>query len=332
MDIRADKEIHVDNASSSLIKVKGLSFRYPYRRNLALKDVSFAVQAGAFFCCLGPNGAGKSTIVKLLTGRLRPTPGCVWIMDNDIAQSASQTIPMLGILTDDMALPGGLTVEEVLVFTARGFGCSDKTAVQLSGEVIAQVQMDEHRKVQIRHLSAGLRRRVEIGQALINRGRLIFLDEPTVSLDPAASREIRQLIKQIHAQGTTIFYTTHLLHEVEELGTDVLIIDRGQVVLFDNLQELRRRQGEFVRIDFGGEDELMQGVEAVAGLASNLRRQDHSVLIPIKDSGERQQVMDRALEVLQAQQVKIAGIRFYQEGIEEIYQRVVAGAGDAHES
>lgn len=317
---------------NTLIKVKGLSFKYPHRRNPALKDVSFAVREGDFFCCLGPNGAGKSTIVKLLTGRLRPTPSCVWIMDNDMARSVSQIIPMLGILTDDMALPDSLTVEEVLVFTARAFGHSGKIACQLSDEVIAQVQMGEHRKVQIRHLSAGLKRRVEIGQALINRGRLIFLDEPTISLDPVASREIRQLIKQIHAQGVTIFYTTHLLHEVEELGTDVLIIDCGTVVLFDDLQELRRRQGEFVRIDFGGEDELTQGVEVVAGLAPDFRRQDHSVLIPIKDSGERQQVMDETLGVLQVQQVKITGIRFYQEGLEEIYRRVVAGAGDAHES
>lgn len=316
----------MDNASSPLIEVKNLSFKYPYRRKLALKDVSFTVQKGAFFCCLGPNGAGKSTLVKLLTGQLRPARGCIWVMKNDMAQSASQVKQMLGVLTDDMALPQGLTVEEVLIFTARAFGHSKETSLQLSDEVIAQVQMDEHRKVRIGHLSTGLRRRVEIGQALINYGRLIFLDEPTISLDPVASHEIRQLIKQIHAQGVTIFYTTHLLHEVEELATDVLVIDRGEVVLFDNLQELRRRQGEFIRVDFDGESELAQGVEVISRTGLDLRREGHSVFIPIEDS-ERQQIMAKTLEALQAHQVKFDGIHFYQEDLEEIYRRVVEGTG-----
>ncbi|MBU2609982.1 MAG: ABC transporter ATP-binding protein [Chloroflexi bacterium] len=233
----------------------------------------------------------------------------------------------LGVLTDNLALPQGLTVEELLTFSARAFGFPKKTAIQLSDEVIAQVQMGEHRKERIGYLSSGLKRRVEIGQALINRSRLVFLDEPTIGLDPLASREIRELIKQLHAQGTTIFYTTHLLNEVEELGTDVLVINHGEVVLVESLKELQRKQEIFVRVTFDSKEEFVRGKDVLLLFGSRLRLENQSILIAVKGD-ERQQLMNKTLETLQVNQIKIAGVSFYQDNLEEIYRRVMEGQGD----
>jgi ABC-2 type transport system ATP-binding protein len=307
--------------SPPIISIENLSFNYG--RKEVLRDISFSVKRGAFFCLLGPNGAGKTTIVRLLTGQLRPQQGSIRMLGYNVAQAPQSVMAQIGVLLDNMSLPYYLTVEEVFNFAGRALGYDKVKAKEISDDVIAQVRLEDHRYEQIGHLSSGLRRRVEIGQALVNRGQLIFLDEPTILLDPISSQEIRLLIKQIHEQGVTVFYTTHLLHEVEELCTDVAIINYGRLILHESFESLRNRQKPYIRIAFDRQKDKLLALDLISGMEMEPLLGKKDILIPVQRSDAPEHVMDKTLQLLQAQSVGFQGIEILRPGLEEIYRQIV---------
>jgi ABC-2 type transport system ATP-binding protein len=208
---------------------------------VALDDVSFAVMAGETFGLIGPNGSGKTTIIRLLLGLGQPTSGSVHVLGHPMPnrQAASQ----IGYMTQASALYGELSVTENLRFFAALYGLRGRAATQRIGEILALVDLTERAKSPVQTLSGGMRQRVSLAAALVHRPRLLFLDEPTVGIDPELRHAFWDYFARLNGEGITIVVSTHHLDEAarcHRLG----LLRFGKLLAVDTPAALRQQSGQ----------------------------------------------------------------------------------------
>lgn len=226
------------NATSPPIDVRNLS-KY-YGSVHAVDDISFSVQQGEIFGLLGHNGAGKTTAIRMMTGRTLPTHGSVHIAGFDIATQLDQVKPLINLVFEDQNLYERMTGQDNLSFFASLYG-APKARVS---ELLDRVELDAGaRKRKVKTYSSGMKQRLLIARALINNPRILFLDEPTRGLDPSSARELRQIVRQMSEQGTTVVLTTHYMEEADELCGRVAFLASGKIVALDTPTELKLRYG-----------------------------------------------------------------------------------------
>jgi ABC-2 type transport system ATP-binding protein len=207
----------------------------------AVEDLTFAVELGEILGVLGPNGAGKTTAIRVLTTILAPTWGTFTV--GGIPSSRPADIRRrIGVLPESGGYPERQTGEEYLRYHARLFGQSRMGSRAVAEELLGEVGLHEGRRSLIAGYSRGMRQRLGIARALVNRPDVVFLDEPTLGLDPAGQRQMLETVRQLaRERGATVLLSTHLLAEVEETCTRVLILNRGRVVADGTVAEITRR-------------------------------------------------------------------------------------------
>ncbi len=209
------------------IRIENL--RKLFGKVIALDGLTLNVEQGTIFGFLGPNGAGKTTTIRLLTGLARPTAGRAWIMEEEISASRSVNT-RIGYLPEDPAFYSWMTPAEFLDHITRLFGFSHSERKTRTQELLEHVGLNEVRKRRIGGFSRGMRQRLGIAQALVNRPEVLFLDEPASALDPAGRKDVLDLISQLHGK-CTVFMSTHILADVERVCDTVGIINRGKLVV-----------------------------------------------------------------------------------------------------
>lgn len=224
------------------IEIKNLSYSYGERK--ALRDVSFSVPAGSFFCLLGPNGGGKSTLLKILSTLELPQTGSVEIFGNPLKGKLQALRSQIGIVFQSPALDKKLSVFENLLHHGHLYGLSGKALQNRCDELLNFMGLADRKDDRSESLSGGLNRRVEIAKSLIHKPKLLILDEPTTGLDPNIRREIwRDLKRQQELENLTVLFTTHLLEEADSSGR-VAMLDQGRLVAEGTPQELKALLGE----------------------------------------------------------------------------------------
>ncbi len=226
-----------------MIRLKRLEKSYGSTK--ALQGVSLRIPRGELFAFLGPNGAGKTTAIRILTGLTRLSGGKAWLGGHDIETEAIASKRTCGVVHQQLNLDGELTVEENLDLHGRLFGLSAAKRRERTDLLLDYVGLLDRRKSLVRQLSGGMKRRVMIARALVHEPRILFLDEPSVGLDAAIRRRIWALIRRIHAEGTTVFLTTHYIEEAEFLAQRVAFLDQGRIVALDSPGNLMARQGSW---------------------------------------------------------------------------------------
>jgi ABC-2 type transport system ATP-binding protein len=214
----------------------GLTKEFGSRR--AVDTLNLAIAPGGVFGFLGPNGAGKTTTIRMLLGLIRPTGGSGSILGYDIVAERSKILPHVGAIVESPAFYPYLSGRDNLRVLARTAGGEDSRRI---AEVLDTVDLSGRAGDKVKTYSLGMKQRLAIAAALLNNPRIIFLDEPTNGLDPAGTVEIRDLIRRLGASGHTIFLSSHLLHEVEQIATEVAIIDKGKLVMQGYVAELTRQ-------------------------------------------------------------------------------------------
>ncbi|MDR2614309.1 MAG: ABC transporter ATP-binding protein [Candidatus Accumulibacter sp.] len=222
-----------------------------YGRNKALDGLSLTVTAGEFFAFLGPNGAGKTTVIRILNGMTAMTSGRALIGGHDLAREPLAVKKLCGLAAQNLNLDGELSVRENLEIHGLLFGMSRADRQDRSHELLEYVEMEERADSLVKTLSGGLKRRLMIARALLHRPRLLFLDEPTVGLDPAIRRRLWGLIRKIRQDGVTVFLTTHYIEEAEFLADRVAFIHRGRLVSQGTPPELMAALGAWAVDRFG---------------------------------------------------------------------------------
>jgi len=205
----------------------------------AVKGISFAVEAGEVFGFLGHNGAGKTTTIRMLTGQLTPSGGTGRVGGFDIVRERSQIKSIIGVVFEDQNLYDRMSGRENLMFFARLHGVDARRV----DDLLHMVGLAERAGDRVKKYSNGMKQRLMIARALLNRPRVLFLDEPTRGLDPAAAHDIRQVIAELARLGTTAFLSTHYMDEADQLCRRVAFISEGRIVALDTPRELKLRYG-----------------------------------------------------------------------------------------
>lgn len=219
-----------------MIILENLSKRYGDRE--ALRGVDLHVRAGELFAYLGPNGAGKTTTIRILTGLSLPDGGRALVGGVDVAAEPTRAKALCGVVAQAVNLDQDLSVAENLDVHGRLFGMSATLRRSRAAEGLERLEMLDRSDTLVRELSGGQRRRVMIARALMHEPRILFLDEPTVGLDPTIRRKLWAAMKRIREAGTTILLTTHYIEEAEFLADRVAFLDNGKVAALGTPQEL----------------------------------------------------------------------------------------------
>jgi len=205
----------------------------------AVKNVSFEVEEGEVFGLLGPNGAGKTTTISILTGVIKPTSGTARIGGVDIQEEPLTVKQMTGLVPQDLALYPTLSARANLNFFGSIYGLSGKDLAKRVDQVLEVAGLVERQKEAIEKYSGGMKRRVNIAAGLVHQPRLLFLDEPTVGVDPQSRNHIFESVLQLNReQNLSIIYTSHYMEEVELLCNRVAIIDQGEIIALDTIKNL----------------------------------------------------------------------------------------------
>jgi ABC-2 type transport system ATP-binding protein len=210
----------------------------------AVDGVSFNIQAGEIFSLLGPNGAGKTTIISMLSCLLEPTSGDAIIDGHSITREAMEVKHIIGVVPQEIALYEELSARENLTFWGQMYGLGRMTLKTRVTEVLEQIGLADRAKDRIKTYSGGMKRRVNIGVGLLHKPLLLFMDEPTVGIDPQSRRNILDSVKDLNKAGMTVLYTTHYMEEAEELSHRVGIVDQGKMIAIGTQKELTQLVGE----------------------------------------------------------------------------------------
>lgn len=215
-----------------------------YNNVPVVNDLSLMIEPGEVFGLLGPNGAGKSTTIRMLTTLTQPTQGEIVVAGYDVVRQPFGAKKQIGVVLQQTSVDLDLSVWENMEFHGRMHHIPNSIRQKEIQRWLEYVELDDRRNDLVKTLSGGMKRRLQIARALLHRPQILFLDEPTVGLDPQTRRRLWEIIKGLNQQGMTILLTTHYMEEVEYLCNRIGIMDSGKLIALGTLAELKRQHGE----------------------------------------------------------------------------------------
>jgi len=242
------------------------------------------------FSLLGPNGAGKTTTISMLSCLLAPTEGDAIIAGHSVAKDPMAVKRAIGIVPQDIALYEDLSAVENLLFWGRMYGMSGGVLKQRVADVLEEVGLADKAKQRVKTYSGGMKRRINIAVGLLHKPRLLFMDEPTVGIDPQSRRNILDSVKALNQQGMTVLYTTHYMEEAQELSQRVGIIDHGKLIALGTQRELTQMVGQLdaLRLHLPEGQEIGPFVEALQALPDvrQVTAADHELVLLVPEAQE----------------------------------------------
>jgi len=282
-----------------------------FSRTHAVVDVSFDVARGEIFGLLGPNGAGKTTTIRMMLDIFKPDRGTISILGGPMDEGKKD---LIGYMPEDRGLYQDLPLERCLLYLASLKGLSATTARDRLAGYLERFDLAAHKDKKVKELSKGMQQKAQIINTILHRPELVVIDEPFTALDPINTQLVKDLIRELRSQGTTILMSTHQMHQVEELCDRILLIDDGRDVLYGKLDEIRRRySGHAVLVSTAGELPELAGVEEISS-------QNSTVRLTLADDTGPQDV----LSALVASGVVVERFEIAIPTLDEIFIRVVA--------
>ena len=289
---------------------------YPRRLTRALRGVNLSIPRGVIFGLLGPNGAGKTTLLSILATLLLPDAGEAKVLGHDVVREARSIRPRLNMASGNSSFIWSLRAPEILAFYGRLYGLHGKSLARKVDELVALCELEEYRKVPYQELSTGLKQRLALAKSLVNDPELLFLDEPTLGLDPDISVRMRAQIAALRRErGTTILLTTHYMREAEELCDEIAFIKAGQIPARGTADALKRqiKIGDVIALRL----DPASG-EGLADLPGVLRCVSHDSRVECTvDSAEKR--LAQILSWLHEQGVMVRDVDVHEPDLEEVF-------------
>ena len=309
-------------SSESIIMVQNLTKMFGDFK--AVDDVSFDIKKGEIFGLLGPNGAGKSTTIRMLSTLTRPTKGTATIGGFDIVKQDTDVRKLIGIVSEKMIMYNRLTARENLWFFGNLFGMPRKELNARIAELLTLVQLSKWEKAQVGTFSTGMKQKMNIIRALLNMPQVLFLDEPTLGLDPQSTVEIREFIKKLNRENnTTILITTHMMGEADLLCDRIGIIDHGKIVALDTSTNLKNAisgaNTTVLTLEISNlTPDLLATVRALPCVETVA--QENSNHLKIHAHGE--DAFDSIIDTLRAQKTNIVSMQNIQPTLEDVFLHI----------
>jgi len=291
----------------------------------AVDNISFSVQSGEIFSLLGPNGAGKSTTISMLSCLLKPSNGDATIMGHSILKDPQGVKESIGVVPQDIALYEDLSARENLLFWGRMYGLGGKLLGQRIDEVLELIGLVDRQKGRVGKFSGGMKRRVNIGVALLHKPKVIIMDEPTVGIDPQSRRHILDGVMSLNRQGVTVLYTTHYMEEAQEISDHIAIMDNGRLIAYGTHDELVQIVGEQDRIDLeviGEAGELVDTWRTINGI-HQATSEDGKVTLLADDSN---MVLPVVFEEAAKAGIRVSSVEIQEPNLETVFLHLTGRA------
>jgi ABC-2 type transport system ATP-binding protein len=287
----------------------------------AVDDVSFSVKKGEIFGLLGPNGAGKSTIIRMLCTLTRPTGGKASVAGYDIVRQDSKVRQHIGLVSEKMIMYDQLTARENLKLFGKLYNIPKERLDKKINELLSFVRMEKWADHKIDTFSTGMKQRINVIRALVNDPEILFLDEPTLGLDPQSTAEIRELTRRINAEnGTTIILTTHIMFEADVLCKRIGIIDHGKIVALDSPSNLKKLiSGSDVsafEIEIGNlAPQMMESLQTLGSVKSLVQEDPTHLLVRAKGDD----AFDGIVDSLRKNGAKVRMVKNLEPSLEDVF-------------
>ncbi|TXK41024.1 ATP-binding cassette domain-containing protein [Nonomuraea sp. C10] len=299
--------------NDSAIAASGL--RKAYKDKVVLDGVDLDVRTGTVFALLGPNGAGKTTTVHVLTTLLAPDAGKAVVAGHDVATETKAVRAAIGVTGQFASVDDLLTGEENLLMTADLLHLPRAEGRRIAGRLLDRFDLAGSAGKLVASYSGGMRRKLDLAMTLVGKPRIIFLDEPTTGLDPRSRRTMWQIIRELVADGTTIFLTTQYLQEADELADRIAVLDQGRLVAEGTADELKRRvPGGHVRLRFTSRDEL----DAAARVLPGSTRDDEELTLRVPGDGGVRSIR-ALLERLDTHAVEVGELSVHTPDLDDVF-------------
>ncbi len=302
--------------SQNIVETRGLMKRYGELE--AVKGLSFAIRRGEIFGFLGPNGAGKTTTISMLSCLIEPTQGTAIVAGHDVVKASSEVKRRIGLVPQELALYPTLSARDNLNYFGRIYGLRERELRPRVDEVLEMVGLAERAKAAVKTYSGGMKRRLNIAAGLLHRPEVLFLDEPTVGVDPQSRNAIFEHVERLRDEGMTILYTTHYMEEAERLCERVAIIDEGRIVTLDTPRKLI---GDFgggiihLGVGNGMADEILPQIRSLPGVKA-AARMDGKVKV---EAVQAQEALIRLLELFTRTGTDITALEVLEPNLETVF-------------
>lgn len=285
----------------------------------AVDNVSFSVSEGEIFGLLGPNGAGKTTMIKMLTTLLPSTSGYASVAGYDIRKQQNEIRKNIGIIFQDPSLDDDLTGRENLEFHAILYNVGKEKRDKKIAEVLKLVELEDKANVIVRSYSGGMKRRLEIGRGLIHEPKILFLDEPTIGLDPQTRRHIWEYIKKLNERSkTTLILTTHYIEEADYLCDRVAFVDKGKIVILDTPKALKDKLGgDIISLQVGekGQEKIVSVLKSFKWIKAVTKHEDFVDLTV--EEGEKR--IPEIVLLAQKHKIEIVSVSLHKPSLEDVF-------------
>jgi ABC-2 type transport system ATP-binding protein len=309
------------------VVVEHLEKRYPKNPVPAVDDISFEIAEGELFGLLGPNGAGKTTTIKMLITLLLPTSGQARVLGHDVVEDAREVRKRIGyVFGGDRGLYERLSALDNLRYFAELYGVSGKAQRVRIDEVLELVGLKGRENERVEGYSRGMRQRLHIARGILHDPEVVFLDEPTIGVDPVGARELRAMIANLITTGKTVLLTTHYMFEADALCDRIAVIAKGEIVGAGTPEELKAdvADGRVTEIEVFGVDEptveRLRALEGVTAVAVEAR--DQKLLLVVQTTGERELTAPLRAEL---ENVEVGRVSSREPTLEDAYVALVGG-------
>ena len=295
-----------------------------YNSLIAVDGIDLNIESGQVFGFLGPNGAGKSTVIKLLTTLIQPTKGKVSVLGIDSRKNPLEIRKKIGVVLQQPSYEPTLSVEKSMAKYGMMWNVDSRTIKNRTEELLSSFELQDIRKKRNEDLSIGQRRRVQVAREFMHDMELLFLDEPTVGLDPSARRKLLDFLKnKVKETGLTIFYTTHVLTEAEYLCDNIAIINKGKIITVASPQELKNKFGheKTIQIHVSGKNHALH--DLLKNIPDCKIEFNTGTIITIQSSNSEVVLMD-ILKILNQNDIAIEDLSAMPTNLEEIFLKVVS--------
>jgi ABC-2 type transport system ATP-binding protein len=294
----------------------------------AVQGISFDIQQGEIFSLLGPNGAGKTTTISMLSCLLAPSQGDAWIDGHSVRKDADAVKRVIGVVPQEIALYTDLTAGENLAFWGRMYGMGGAELRQRIATVLDIVELSDRSKEKIETYSGGMKRRINIAVGLLHQPKVLYMDEPTVGIDPQSRRRILDTVIELNKQGLTVLYTTHYMEEAAELSDRIGIIDHGKLIALGTQAELTKTVGEYDTLRIGIESDhtdeatLIAAVTGAAGV-HRASMENGSLIVQAEDANT---VLSEVISRLEKSGARLLSLRVDEPNLEAVFLHLTGRA------
>ncbi len=294
----------------------------------AVEGVSFQIAQGEIYSLLGPNGAGKTTTISMLTGLLSPTRGDATIDGHSVVGDTNRVKEVIGVVPQEIALYPSITARENLNFWGKMYGLGGRRLEERVGAALAIAGLENRAGDKVDTFSGGMKRRLNIAVGLLHQPKIIFMDEPTVGIDPQSRRRILDTVKELNALGMAVLYTTHYMEESQELSHRIGIIDHGKLIAQGTLAELTNTVGEFDTIQMTmdtGDLEIKacaEVIQEVEGVRKAYGENGHMIV----QADEANDVLPHVLGHLARSGVHVKSLQIQEPDLEAVFLHLTGRA------